>query len=322
MSYYYVIVSKELLISKSLISLATTIKKNGGELMFSKKLCSVFSSLLIISCVCLLAGCFKNKVLVKVKKDGSGTIVVTQIFSSKVVKINNAQSKVGGRTKSNLINKNQIEFAAKSFGTNVKFKKMKELNKPDGSEGYIALYTFDNIKDVKIPIGPMGASRKSIKFEYEENKGGINKLTVNLDKIENLTASKDDKKEYPPHPQSPQDIQGIKGMKALADNPFNFSDKDSKEDMIKKMLADMSYSVSIETVGKIVKSNALYPSKKKPSRFTVVDVNFNKLMKSKKFLYDLAEAGNRMSQELLSIMSTCPEGFKYDKQGEIVVEFK
>lgn len=291
--------------------------------MFSAKLRSIFSGILIIACVCLLSGCLKNKVLVKVKKDGSGVIVVTRIFSAKIAKIIAAQSIQGGGAASKLINEEQIKREANSFGTDIKFKKMKELNKADGSKGYIALYAFDDINDVKIPVNLiMQPSGKTVTFDFERDKKGISKLTVNLEKIEIPEASQNDKKEYPPHPQSPQEIQGMRGTMALADNPFNLSEKDSKEDMFRKMFADMSFSISIETAGKIVKSKASYPAKKKPSRFTLVDVNFNKLMTSRKFLYDMAEAGNGMSGGSLTLMSTCPEGFTYDNQGEIVVEFK
>lgn len=290
--------------------------------MFSKKLHSVFTGILIIACACLLSGCFKNKVLVKVKKDGSGTIVVTQIFGVKMVKIVNAQGKEGGSAPK-LINKQQIEFAAKSFGPNVKFKKMKELNKPDGSKGYIALYTFDNIKDVKIPFSVMpNAKGGDVTFDFQIDKKGISKLTVNLKKIDKPVVSEDDKKEYPPHAQSAKDMQGMKQMKAMGNNPFNLSEKDSKEDMFRKIFADMASSLAIETAGTVVKSNALYPSKKKPSRFTLVDINFNKLMKSKKFLYNLSEDKNKAPDQILPLMFACPEGFKYDNQGEIVVEFK
>lgn len=292
--------------------------------MFSKKLRSVLSGLLIISCVCLLSGCFKNKVLVKVKKDGSGTIVVTQIFGAKMVKIVDEQKKKSGQTGGpGLINKTQIEMAAKKFGQNVKFKKMKELNKADGSKGYIALYTFADIKDVKIPFNVMpNAKGSDITFDFQVDKKGISKLTVNLEKIDKSAVSGDDRKEYPPHPQSAKDLQGLKQMKAMAGNPFNLSEKDSKEEMFKKMFADMSSSIAIETTGTVVKSNASYPSKKKASRFTIVDINFNKLMKSKKFLYNLSEDKVKGAAQMLPLMSACSEGFTYDNQGEIVVEFK
>ena len=291
--------------------------------MFSKKLRVVFSGILIISCVCLLAGCFKNKVLVKVKKDGSGTIVVTQIFGAKVVKIVDEQKKKSGQIGGpGLINKQQIEFMAKTFGSNVKFKKMKELNKADGSKGYIALYTFDNINDVKIPFGVLpGSNTNNITFDFETGKKGISKLTVNLRKLDKPAVSKDDNKEYPPHPQSPNDLKNIAQMKGMS-NPFNLSEKDSKEDMLRKMFTDMSSSLEIETEGTLVKSNAAYPSKKKASRFTVANINFNKLMKSKKFLYELAGDMKSSPANILQVMYACPEGFTYDNQGKIVVEFK
>lgn len=291
--------------------------------MFSKKLHFVFSGILIVSCACLLSGCFKNKVLVKVKKDGSGNIVVTQMFSPKVVKTVEAQKKKNGGAGPGLVNKQQIEFMAKTFGDNVKFSKMKELDKPDGSKGYIAIYAFENINDVKIiPFMLLpGSNTDSITFNFESGKEGVSKLTVNLKKIEKQDASGEDKKEYPSHPLSAQDLGSITQMKAMG-NPFNISEKDSKEDMLKKMFTDMTSSLEIETEGTLVKSNAAYPSKKKASRFTVADINFNDLMKSKKFLYELAGDMKSSPANIMQLMYSCPEGFTYDNQGKIVVEFK
>jgi hypothetical protein len=291
--------------------------------MDSKKFFAVFSCALII-CACLLSGCQKNKILVKVKKDGSGTIVVTQLFNAKLVKIVEEEKKKNDQFAVKLINEEQIKRAASLFGPNVKFDKMKELNRPDGSKGYIALYTFDNISDLRIPIGGVMSSAigKKVEFDFKTDPQKGSPLTVMLDKLEKPKPEENGKKEYPHHPQSEQELMNIKRAIAMGANPFGLSEKDSKEKTMKKVFADMSSSLEIETSGTVVKSNAAYRSKEKPSRFTIFEADLNKLMKSDKFLYDLAEADNQTRGRLMEFMYACPEGFKYDNQGKITVEFK
>ena len=48
---------------------------------------------IILTAICLLPGCIKEKLLVKLKEDGSGNIVITRIYSKGVTDMMNVQMK-------------------------------------------------------------------------------------------------------------------------------------------------------------------------------------------------------------------------------------
>ena len=143
-----------------------------------------------------------------------------------------------------------------------------------------------------------------------------------MPKIEKDAKTEPAPKDFPPHELDENDKMQIQQIKNIPGNPYNLTDKENKESMMKKMISDLSVSLQIELEGKVVKSNAKYPSKKKDSRFTLYDVDMNKVCKSKKFLYDCAEEGPNIQFKLLQLLSTVPEGFTYDNQEKINLEFK
>ena len=137
---------------------------------------SLFGGALAAACF-LLAGCVKDKVLVKVNKDGSGQIVVTRLFPRETAEQMMAQMEammqgmamsMGGMTEGGgmsmsvkesgndpFFNEKSIKKEAKSFGPGVRYVKAKPV-RVGGTRGYVALYQFKDINDVKLDLARHG----------------------------------------------------------------------------------------------------------------------------------------------------------------------
>lgn len=123
------------------------------------------SSLLFGVMICIMAtGCFKSKMVIKVKRDGTGTIIVSQIFSKDMVTMVTAQMKqmadqfagqAGGMEmkmdKDPFYNEKKIKMNAGKFGPGVKFVKAARYDK-EGAKGFVAIYSFDDINDIFINL--------------------------------------------------------------------------------------------------------------------------------------------------------------------------
>ena len=316
--FFYFFAKKSALHHVIVVKLCKNLIK--GEIMYFSKMQSIVCAFVISFAVCLLSGCVKSKTLVKVKNDGSGNIVVTNFFSPKFLKVFEENIK---KHKMNikLIDEERIKQQAGNLGKDVTFKKMKAFEKA-GSKGYIAIYSFKNVKDLKLSMRDTLRVNKAVTFDFIKEKDGVSKLTINMPKIEKPTKTEPAPKDFPTHELDENDKQQVTEIRSIPGNPYNFTEKETKESMIKKMMSDLSVSLQVEIEGKLIKSNAKYPSKKKTNRFTMFDINMAKMCKSKKFLYNCAEAGSDIQFNLLKIMSTAPEGFTYDNQNKINLEFK
>lgn len=135
---------------------------------------SLFGGALAAACF-LLAGCVKDKVLVKVNKDGSGQILVTRLFPRETAEQMMAQMEammqgmamsMGGMMEGGGIsvkesggdpffNEKSIKKEAKSFGPGVRYVKAKPV-RVGGTRGYVALYQFKDINDVKLDLARHG----------------------------------------------------------------------------------------------------------------------------------------------------------------------
>jgi uncharacterized protein YneF (UPF0154 family) len=119
---------------------------------------------IVLACSMFVCGCFKNKVHVRVNKDGSADIVMTRIFSKEAVLGFEAQQKqmkkmmednpMAGEMESKMAkdpfyNEAALKRMAKRFGPGVTFVKAHKYDK-DGARGAVAQYKVQNIDDMVI----------------------------------------------------------------------------------------------------------------------------------------------------------------------------
>lgn len=124
--------------------------------------------LAMLSAVIALCGCFKNKMLVQVGKDGSGHIIITKVFSKDTVDMLNVQMQEMKRyshdmpaefkakaDKDPFFDEKALKKQARRFGSSVKFVKARKYD-TGGARGYVAVYSFKNINEVALDISKMG----------------------------------------------------------------------------------------------------------------------------------------------------------------------
>jgi len=163
--------------------------------------------LLPILLACLLApGCIKNRILIKVSKDGTGKIFVTRVWSQQVAAMYAARTmswpahgmSEDGQPRDPFYNLPAIRAAAGEFGPGVTYIKSRKYDNA-GTRGYIALYKFENINDIFVNMESLSADdvmdidmydaidedaeievadKEENAFQFSLVKGEMNKLTV------------------------------------------------------------------------------------------------------------------------------------------------
>lgn len=303
----------------------------------------------------LLSGCIKSKVVMKVKKDGSGDIVVTNIFSKESVAMYDIQMKQiresGGGAEEKITMKDpfydeeRIRKDAKKFGPDVQFVKAIEYDK-DGCRGYIAQYSFPDVNKVNLglknkafepemPIAPEPegaeldqADKAKDSFIFKFEKGDTSKLKIIAPPIPEkkaeatAPAEKAEAKADVPEVQTPEDKAQAQQLMANG-NPLGLTGNETQEQFARKMFSGMRITVSVEVEGTDVKSNATYKTGDKSSRCTLFDMDMDRLMEIPSFMKKMM-GGAGPGEELLQIYSSVPEnpGFIIEKNKETVVEFK
>lgn len=125
--------------------------------------------LTILAVVIALTGCVKNEILVKVKGDGSGNIVVTRVFCKEVVTMFQAQmdemkksmGAAGADLKMSMpddpfYNEKALRKEAGQFGPGVEFVKAQKYER-DGMRGSVTIYSFKDVNEIFVNAKMAGA---------------------------------------------------------------------------------------------------------------------------------------------------------------------
>jgi len=305
------------------------------KLCFKNVVLPLFTAILVFA----FSGCIKQKILVKVKPDGSGTILVSAIYQKKLVEMVDKQmaaqreqfEKQGMNSdamekalKDPFFNEDSFKQQAKMFGTDIEYLKAKKVNTSNG-RGFIAVYSFKNIEDVKLDIdklaspgpkfGAQTPSEDSISFKLK--KGDVAKLTVTIPKMERTAV---DDKDVPkgPTPMTEQEKAQLGGQGAMFGLTGN---EQTKEEVLRKMYGDMSLSISLQVEGTLVKSNATYQDAKKKGRCTLFSVDFGTMLEDDTACGRMAR--NKSANFLEAILvDEKVKGIKLETKPELTVEFK
>lgn len=322
-----------------------------------------------------LSGCVKNKVLVRVKPDGSGNIIISRVFSAEMVQMMEAQMKAMkeqmagtgmsmemGMPEDPFFNEDQIKAEAGQYGPGVTFVKAKRYDK-GGARGSIALYSFKNVDDIFVnaeSLGPeadvamsMGdddemeiAERSDSAFEFKLTKGTNAKLEITVPAMEPAEAADDDDVAEEDDDEGEMDMEivemdasggammpgpmdgagGDPGMQAMlgGGNPFGFSGGESEEEMMQKMFKGMRMTLELEVIGTGVSSDASHPVKDKANRYTLLDMDMEKVLSSKqgkKLVDPSSMMGMDGEGDFLNSMMGMP-GMVVETKPTVTIEFK
>ena len=139
-------------------------------------------SCVTLLCLLLTQGCLKQKTLVMLKADGSGNIVVTQVFTKQGVAMMEMtfkqmeESMMGqgsvsvSRPDDPYYSEKAIKRQARLFGPDVTFVKAKKIDK-NGNRGFAAVYAFDDINDIHVPFNMASSLQSSMQFSMMDIDG-------------------------------------------------------------------------------------------------------------------------------------------------------
>lgn len=269
-----------------------------------KKIVSIIGS---VGLMFGLSGCMQGDTVVKVNKDGSGTIEKTLMVRKDVVLMFQSMSAMMNQKNSGtpkefkLFDENKLKNQASNNGEGVTYVSGKEVHR-DNFEGYTAVYTFADINKLilnqdlssEMPNGKKSNKPKEyVTFHFD--KGDTSKLSINIPKTKNK------EKQSKPQPAT--------------------ASKEQTEEMLKQtqeMFEGMRMSMSVEVDGRIVQTNAAYPD---GSHITLMDIDFDKVIKDPEAIKAFTQAEDMSMYDQVDAIKNI-EGVRVDMNDEIVVKFK
>jgi hypothetical protein len=212
------------------------------------------------------AGCIAFETLVKVKPDGSGTVVQSMSMSAenmemmKSMKGDGAKVEVGGKPMTlDAKDLEQAKAEAPKMGEGVTFVKAEPIDTKD-AKGMRSFYAFKDVTKLKVsqkpsspggPPAPGGAAvDDSMKFGFTKSAKGNSVLTVTMP---DLKTAADKKAAGTKPPEAPPEAM----------------------EMMKQMFKGLRIAIAIEPEGQVIQTNSPFVD---GSRVTLMEMNFDSLL--------------------------------------------
>ena len=259
------------------------------------------------------AGCIQFETLVKVKGDGTGTIVQTMTMSAETMEMMKSMKSDGGKVevggKPMALEAKDIEQAkaeAAKMGEGVTFVKAEPIDTKE-AKGMRAIYAFKDVTKLKVsqkPSSPGGAPAPggndvddSMKFGFSKAANGNAVLTVAMPDLKAAADKKAATSKTPAKaPEAPPE--------AMA--------------MMKQMFKGLRIAIVIEPEGKVVQTNSPFVE---GSRVTLMEMNFDALLKDEAKLKQFSAAMDSGSMaDAKRLMKGLP-GVKINLDPEVKIEF-
>lgn len=257
-------------------------------------------------------GCIAFETVVKVKADGSGTLVRTMTMSGETVEMmksmkgEGAQVDEGGQPMA--LEPKEIEQAkaeAAKLGEGVTFVEAKPIDTKE-AKGMREVYAFKDVTKLKVsqkpsspggPPAPGGSDADdSMKFGFTKAANGNAVLTVSMPDL---------KAAVKPSP-------GAKSPAAAPEAP------PEAIDMMKQMFKGLRIAIAIEPEGKLVQTNSPFVE---GSRVTIMEMNFDSLLadeaKLKQFNAAMESGSIADAKRLMKGL----QGVKISLDPEVKIEF-
>ena len=258
------------------------------------------------SALLVLCGCLQTSTIIKVKRDGSGTVLQRVLIKKEIAMMMSAFSSQmeggGAKKKSGLFDEKELRSKAATMGEGVKYVSGKKISSKTG-DGYEVVYSFKDISklsveespDVQTTIGSgqqQDSSQQKKKLTFEFTKGSPAALVIH---------------------QPPTE----KGKSAEKDS----AKKQNVDDnllMAKTVLKDMKISTVIEVQGSVVESDASFQDR---STVTLINVDFEKLLGDETLLRKAMEYQEIPENEANELMKKYP-GLKLERRKTVTVRFR
>jgi len=271
--------------------------------------------LLLSAVVLILTGCFEVETTIKLKKNGSGTMEETMLFSQMMMMQMAQMGQAFGGEEEDAdenpvydVEKLKAEAADKGEGVTYASSEAVERN---GKSGYKVIYNFKDINTLKYNNNPsqkmsmptMGMedeeSQEFVRFQYKKGE-----LIINFPDVED----DDDSEEYADGDEEEFDQEELDDA---------VDEMAGMDDMMKQMFTDMKFKTTIEFEGGIKQTNATFVE---GNKITLMEMDFNKIMEDAESFKTLGTLQSATPAQQKEAMKNLP-GIKFETEEKISVKF-
>jgi hypothetical protein len=258
------------------------------------------------------AGCINFETLVKVKADGSGTLVQSMTMSAetmatmKSAKGDGAKAETGDKPMAlEAKDVEQAKAEAAKMGEGVTFVKAEPIDTPE-AKGMRAIYAFKDITKLKVsqkPTSPAGSpaagpetADDTMRFGFAKAASGNPVLTVTMPDLKSPGPKPGGDKASAKAPEMPPEAMG----------------------MMKQMFKGLRIAIVVEPEGKVVQTNSPFVE---GSRVTLMEMRFDALLADEAKLkqFNAAMEGGSMA-DAKRLMKDL-KGVKISLDPEVKIEF-
>jgi len=257
----------------------------------------------------LLSGCFQIERVIKVNKNGSGTIEETVLMSQEFIdQMKQMATSFGGGEseetddESAYHNVDDLKKEVANMGEGVEYVSSKALER-DGKLGYFVIYSFEDITKVIIDENPAdnmmntpGMVEEKADLQFKFNKGKTSELTITFPEEDDDYAETDEYEE--------------------SEEVLSASDKDMN--MMKAMYKGMKISVKVIVNGKIIDSNATH---QKGNEVTLSEIDFDAILENEEAFKAFSDQKDASDEDMKKSMKKF-KGFKADMNDEVMIKFR
>jgi hypothetical protein len=251
------------------------------------------SALLTLCAVTLLltaSGCLQSSTLLKVNKDGSGTITVLEYYSPQITAMFESMSsmavgmaeQMGGEVDAEETGptdmfSDMIKQKTTGFGPDVKLVKEERRTNKKGWKGYRLTYAFDDINTVNLNLGSsdMGGpgmeaqsdDSPAFTFAFEPGETATLKIVP-----KETSATAEPAKEPGVEGEDAAMMQGSEEMDAMS--------AQMATQMMAPMMKGMRMSFFLQVDGEIVDTNAKYPAENRNDTIVIMDLPMDRVLEN------------------------------------------
>jgi hypothetical protein len=286
----------------------TIIPTNILEAIIKTLIKSVVAVLLLFS----FSGCFEIETLVKVNKDGSGTVEETFLMGREIIDLvaqfSSAFGDKNDKSAFKIYNVKELKKNASQYGKGVIFVSSEKIVKED-EEGYKAVYKFSDINNLKIDQNPDSkAPMNSFGTEaFKKQTGDVTKFSFQKGKIAELTILT----ESTPGDTSEKEPEQSAEMQKDTTN----AQLDPK--MI-ALVKKIKFSFKLMVNGEVVETNATNCDGR---TITLAEIDFGKVDVNPQSIKELSQMKDADETTIKAALKSMP-GVKFEANKKINVRFK
>ncbi len=272
---------------------------------------------LVTAMLLSLTGCLTFETLIKLKRDGSGTIEQTFIFTSEMIRMALLfGGDDGGPVE--LCDEEDLAEEAASMGEGVRLVSSEAINN-DEALGCRAVFAFDDINTLRVEFNPenqMPAGLTDAPPDDEtpdEEVGEEDFVTFNFDPGNPSTLVVTMNQDFEPEQNEQEEEQ-------TDDDPFaaDSTQRAQQMQMMREMFKGARLAVILEVDGSITETTASFYE---DNRVTLMDINFDKLLEDEEYLQTIADANPQSPDEMKALMADV-EGIMVETNEEFTVRFE